>query len=105
MTPLFTVALAAWIITNLADVYTTVKALATGKAKEANPLMAWLIDKIGIAPTMLVIKAGLVAGVALIAMAIAEADPVTGAGLLGVGSVVIGAVAVRNYTILRKMGG
>ena len=41
---------------NLADVYTTMCGLASGKT-EANSAMVWLIEKIGTAPALLLSKA------------------------------------------------
>jgi hypothetical protein len=41
----------------IADLYSTVTALNTGKAYEANPVMAWFFKRIGTLPALLIIKA------------------------------------------------
>jgi hypothetical protein len=41
----------------IADLYSTVTALNTGKAYEANPIMAWFFKRFGVLPSLIVLKA------------------------------------------------
>jgi hypothetical protein len=49
--------LGVFIILQIADVWTTLAALKTGKAHEANPIMEWFMDKLGVLPALLITKA------------------------------------------------
>jgi hypothetical protein len=49
--------LGVFILLQIADVWTTMVALKTGKAHEANPIMKWFMDKLGVVPSLLIIKA------------------------------------------------
>ena len=49
--------LGVFILLQIADVWTTMAALKTGKAHEANPVMEWFMDKLGVVPSLLIIKA------------------------------------------------
>lgn len=44
------------IVLNILDIHTTIKILDNG-GKELNPVMAWLIDKLGIEPALVASKA------------------------------------------------
>ena len=55
MTPIQTL-FAVLVALNIVDVYTTARALALG-AREANPVMRKLMDRLGIVPALLLSKA------------------------------------------------
>ena len=49
-----------FILLQIADCFTTIYILKNG-GREANPIMNWLFDKIGVWETLVVIKTGVVA--------------------------------------------
>lgn len=51
------ISIAAFILSQAADVWTTARALNSGQGKEANPIMAWLIGKCGLYPGLIMPKA------------------------------------------------
>lgn len=53
--------LAVFTIQQILDIYTTHKALSTGKAAEANPAVQWFLDQFGSPEGLIVMKAGLMA--------------------------------------------
>lgn len=48
--------LVIFIILQLADLYTTYTIIKTGKGYEANPLLAWIFDRIGYVYGLLIFK-------------------------------------------------
>lgn len=51
----------SFVIVSVLDVISTYHALKDGKAKEANPVMAFLFNKAGLMPSLLAMKAGAIA--------------------------------------------
>lgn len=51
------IVIAAFIVSQAADVWTTARALNSGQGKEANPVMAWMIGKLGLYPGLIIPKA------------------------------------------------
>ena len=45
-----------FVVLSAADGYTTWKALQRNGTKEANPVMAWLFDRFGVVPSLVVVK-------------------------------------------------
>lgn len=48
--------LAIFTVLQIADIVTTIKVLKRPDRKEGNKIMAWLMDKIGIVPTLIIPK-------------------------------------------------
>jgi hypothetical protein len=57
-------AFVAAILMQVLDGFSTLRALQSGKGREANPVIAWFIDRFGLVPAMIITKG---AGVALAA--------------------------------------
>lgn len=51
-----------FLLLQVADIYTTYKGLTSGKAKEANPVMKFLMGKVGLLPALLLSKIFISAG-------------------------------------------
>lgn len=82
------------IALQVADGWTTWRALSDGKAREANPLLAWLMERIGTVPALLAVKG---AGVAISVYLVLSA-PVA-AGLMALG---YAAIVANNLRVMRR---
>lgn len=85
----------ALVILQLADIATTHYALRTGKAREANCGMAWLMARIGVLPALIVTKAIFVA----LACYMLRFDNVGWA--LGALCVLYGWVVFNNFKVIK----
>ena len=85
----------AFVVAQIADAVTTILALDNG-AREANPVMRWLMGKIGTAPALFFPK------VAYIAIATAFFSYPGIHWVYGVIAAIFFAVAINNYRIYRN---
>lgn len=91
----------------LADIVTTYLALTRGKGVEANGILARLMARFGLLPTLLVVKGLFVSGLVwatlhLPIVAFGLAVPWLPAALLGVVAAGYLAIVVNNVRVLRK---
>lgn len=91
--------LGLFIVLQLLDIYTTNKALKTGKASEKNPLMKVLMGKLGIIPAMVIPKV-IVIGLALYFVE----DTFEWRLILGLFSVAFVFVVWNNYNVGKRHG-
>jgi hypothetical protein len=47
---------ALFVLLQVADVWTTYKCITSGKGKEANPVMKWIMDKLGLLEGLVLLK-------------------------------------------------
>ena len=83
---------AVFVALQIGDAWTTIQCLKSGKGHEANGLMAWLFNKIGMVQALMITKVG-ICGVAWILKDIALA--------IGVIDVLYAYVVYQNYKILK----
>lgn len=81
-------------VLQVADAYVTVRALALPGKREANPIMAWFMDKLGVVPALILTKVVVVAGV----FYFLDSTPLAALWLLNALYV---AVTLRNWKILK----
>ncbi len=79
----------------LADIVTTWLALRGGAAREANPVVRWFIERLGLVPGLVAAKLALVAPVLAVATASTTA--------LWLGIALYAAVIVNNIIVLRRV--
>ena len=91
--------IAVAVIQQVLDAWSTVKALATGRAKEANPPLRRLMDKVGVIPALAIVK------IPLIVFLVILPTPTT-AWYISLGVIVTAYtfLLVHNYKTLKKLG-
>jgi len=87
-----TLTVAAFALVQIADVATTIKAIKTG-AKEGNPIVAWMMDKLGMG--WVVAKLAIAGGAAYAILSAGVLWPLWGLTAL------MAYVAWSNYQIIR----
>ena len=91
--------LAVFIALQIGDAWTTMKALNKKKGVEANPILAWLFDKVGLVTGLVFVK--FVAIVAMIYLVYSSpADLVT--FILSILNLLYGYVVYLNYRIFKS---
>ena len=86
----------AFVVAQIADFATTILALDRKGTREANPVMKWLMGKVGTAPALFFPK------VAYIAVATAFFDHPGIQWVYGIIAAIFFAVAVNNYRVYRN---
>jgi hypothetical protein len=91
--------IAVAVIQQLLDMWTTIKALETGRAREANKPLANLMDKVGVIPALSAMKAPMIAILVLLPEA-------TWPWYVVLGLIVSGYtwLLYNNFTVLRRLG-
>ena len=91
--------IAITVIQQVLDAWSTVKALETGRAMEANAPLRRLMDKVGVTPALAIVK------IPMIAILVLLPEP-NMAWYIGLGVIVIGytLLLVNNYRVLRRLG-
>lgn len=91
--------IAVTVIQQVLDAWSTVKALETGRAMEANAPLRRLMDKVGVVQALAIVK------IPMIAILVLLPEP-TMAWYIGLGVIVIGYtfLLVNNYRVLRRLG-
>lgn len=87
------------IIQQILDMWTTIKALETGRAREANGPLRKLMDKVGVTPALLIVKIPFC--VTLLFMPSADWQWFAVLGLLIAGYTWL---LYNNFTVLRRIG-
>lgn len=90
---------ALFIVVQVLDIYTTVHVLLAG-AREANPLMHWLMERIGMVPGLLVGKA-IVVAIVLAAVLYAPSTHLTLA--VAIVDCLYAGACLHNYRIARGL--
>lgn len=87
------------VVQQLLDMWTTIKALETGRAREANKPLERLMDKVGVTPALAIVKLPMIA----ILILIPEATIVW---YVGLGVIVVGYtwLLYNNFTVLKRLG-
>jgi uncharacterized protein YacL len=80
----------------IGDAWTTIKALSNKKGVEANPILAWLFDKIGLVTGLVLIK---VVAIGAIGYLIYSTPPTLVTFILVVLNAIYGYVVYLNYRI------
>ena len=90
---------ALFIVVQVLDIYTTVHVLLAG-AREANPLMHWLMERIGMVPALIVGKA-IVVAIVLAAVLYAPSTHLTLA--VAIVDCLYAGACLHNYRIARGL--
>ncbi len=89
----------------LADIITTYKVLSSGKGAEANKIMAWLFEKFGVLPSLIVFKVlviAIIAGCTIYLPQIYSPMEIIWAVILGLLDAFYLWVAVNNVKVLKS---
>ena len=91
--------IAVAVIQQVLDAWSTVKALETGRAMEANAPLRRLMDKVGVVQALAIVK------IPMIAILVLLPEP-TMAWYISLGVIVIGYafLLANNYRVLRRLG-
>lgn len=91
--------IAVAVIQQLLDMWTTIKALETGRAREANKPLERLMHKVGVTPALAIVKLPMIAILILMPEA-------TMAWYVGLGVIVAGYtwLLYNNFTVLKRLG-
>ena len=91
--------IAVAVIQQLLDAWTTVKALGTGRAKEANGPLNYLMRKVGVKPALVIVK------VPMIYVLVVSPAP-TLAWYAGLCVIIAGYTWLlhNNFTVLKRLG-
>lgn len=98
MTDLTFLFLVAVLMAQIADLETSYEALKDGENREANPLVARVMEKIGLLPALVVVKA---VGMA-VAVVIARSGYSVAPWLLGVIALIYAYVVIQNAKLINR---
>ena len=89
---------AVFVALQFGDAWTTINVIKSGKGHEANPIMAWLFDKIGMYLGFVIAKSATILAVGFIVYTAIE---LAATFALVVFNLVYGYVVYQNYKILK----